>query len=77
VTQRTEVEQRRAIEDEAITLGERRRALQDELHENARAIGALAERATAAGVGLAPLSRLLGISRQGLYGMKSAKEMKR
>ncbi len=63
----TGLQERRAIEDRAVELGQQRQAIRSQLRENTRAITELVGQAISAGIGLAPLARLLEVSRQTLY----------
>lgn len=76
MSQLEELIQRRKIEDEAIKLGDQRRKIQQQqkesLNANAQAISALVDQAEKAGVGIATIARLTGITRATLYHWQDA-----
>jgi hypothetical protein len=61
------IEQRRAVEDEAIRLGEERRELDNRLAVNTRTVVELLPKAAKAGVPLDQVAAMVGITRQTLY----------
>ena len=71
MSQLEELIQRRKIEDEAIKLGDQRRKIlqhqKKSLDANAEAISALLDQAGKAGVGIATIARLTGVTRATLY----------
>jgi hypothetical protein len=64
---RTEIDQRRGIEDRALKLRAKRAELHGGLRENTAAITALLAEAVELGIAVEQFARLVGIRRQSLY----------